>query len=63
MQITDPDRYVQENREKLVRIIKHGTDPFVRALAMAILVEYGTDPDIEKVRREFDTFVEMEGSA
>jgi hypothetical protein len=25
----DPDKYVRENRETLIDIIKHGTDPFV----------------------------------
>jgi len=60
---TDPDTYVTENRETLVRIIKHGTDPFVRALAMAALIEYGNDPDIEKVRQELDRAVQLEGPA
>lgn len=62
---SDPEAYVRENRETLVHIIKHGTDPFVRALAMAALVEFGTEPDLEKVRRELDRAIELEleGSA
>ncbi|MFC3957581.1 hypothetical protein [Halovivax cerinus] len=50
----DPDEYVRENRETLVKIIKHGNDDFVRALALAAIVEYGGEPDLEKVRREVD---------
>lgn len=56
--IADPDRYVAENREQLVDIIKHGTDPFVRSLAMAALVEFGDDPDIQQVQHELDQAVE-----
>lgn len=51
---TDPDEYVRQNRDTLVEIIKHGTDPFVRALAIAALVEFGGEPDIDRVRHELD---------
>lgn len=57
------EEYVRENHETLVEIVKHGTDPWIRALAMAALVEYGDEPDIERVRRELDRAVEMEGPA
>jgi len=53
-QAIDPDEYVRNNRDTLVRIVKHGNDDFVRSLALAALVEYGEDPDIEKVRRELE---------
>lgn len=55
----DPDEYVRNNRDTLVRIIKHGNDDFVRSLALAALVEYGDDPDIEKVRRELEKAARM----
>jgi len=58
----DLDEYVRENRATLVRIIKHGNDDFVRSLALAAVVEYGGEPELEKVRRELDRAVEMEGS-
>ena len=48
----DPDAFVSENRETLVRILKHTDDEFVRALALATLVEYGTEPILEDVERE-----------
>lgn len=48
----DPHSFVEENREVLVRILKHGDDEFVRALALAALTEFGRKPDIEDVERE-----------
>ena len=59
---SDPDEYVREHCETLVEIIKHGTDPFVRALAIAALVEFGEDPDIERVRYELNRATDPEGS-
>lgn len=62
-QAESPDEYVRENRETLVEVIKHGDDDFVRALAMAALVEYGGEPELEKVRRELDRAADFaEGS-
>ena len=58
---TGPDSYVEENRDELRDIIMHGTDDFVRALALAALVEFGDDPDLQKVKREVDQAV-TEGS-
>jgi hypothetical protein len=58
----DPDVYVRENRETLVEIIKHGTDPWVRALAMAAIVEFGGEPELDRVRRELDRAADLEGS-
>jgi hypothetical protein len=58
----DPDVYVRENRETLVEIIKHGTDPWVRALAMAALVEFGGEPELDRVQRELDRAADLEGS-
>lgn len=59
-QTIDPDEYVRNNSDTLVRIIKHGNDDFVRSLALAALVKYGDDPDIEKVRRELEKAAEMD---
>lgn len=58
----DPDEYVRQNRETLVEIIKHGTDPFVRSLALAALVEFGDEPDIEWVRHELERAADHGGS-
>lgn len=59
----NPDEYVRENRDTLVHIIKHGNDEFVRALAMAALVEYGGQPELKKLRRELDRAAELGESA
>jgi hypothetical protein len=56
----DPHRYVSENKDSLTRIIKHGNDEFVRALALAALVEYGSDPDLEELQREINHAIELE---
>lgn len=50
----DPTEYVQENRDLLVHLLMHGDDPFVRALAIAALIEYGNQVDIEDVQRELE---------
>ena len=59
----DPEMYVRKHRETLVEIIKHGNDEFVRALALAALVEFGDDPDIEAVQRDLARLTEQEGPA
>lgn len=58
----DPETYVRENRDTLVEILKHGNDDFVRALALAALVEFGEDPDIEAVKRDLERAAQLEGS-
>lgn len=58
--MTDPETYVRENRETILRVIRHGDDEFTRALAIAALVKYGPDPDVEQVKADIDR---MEGLA
>lgn len=55
---TDPDDYVREHKETLVRIIKHGDDLFVRSLALAFLVEHGDDPQLHEIRSQIDEFAD-----
>lgn len=50
----DGDRYVRENRDQIVRVIKNSSDDFTRALAIAVLAEYGGDPEIDKVIEELE---------
>ncbi len=54
----DPQTYVNDNEETLVRIIKHSSNTFVRALALAALVEYGDDPTTEAVTEDLKHFEE-----
>ncbi|WP_137288600.1 hypothetical protein [Natronorubrum halophilum] len=56
-----PNNYVRENKETLVEIIKHGDDEFVRAMALAALVEFGDDPDLNTLRRELERMTERGG--
>lgn len=55
----DPDEYVQQNHETLVRVIKHSSDDFTRALCLAALVEYGEDPAIDVLKDEIAELEEM----
>lgn len=57
----DPETYVREHSDRLVRIVKHGSDEWVRALAMAALVEYGEEPDVDQLRAEIDRMEALEG--
>lgn len=50
----DPEAYVRENKGTLIKIIKHGDDEFVRAMALTALVLYGDDPDPAAIRRALD---------
>lgn len=54
LETTDGSEFVTANREKLVRILRHGDDEFVRAAALAALVRYGGEPDIDAVQSELD---------
>ncbi|NLV10256.1 MULTISPECIES: hypothetical protein [Halomicrobium] len=50
----DGDQFVQENKDTLVRILKHGDDEFVRALALSALVRYGNEPMLHDVESEIE---------
>lgn len=60
--INDPETYVREHRETLVEIIKHGDDKFVRALCLAALVKYGTDPDVAQLQQEITRLDELQAT-
>lgn len=46
-------RYVQENRDLLTRVLRHG-DTEARGYALALLANGGTEDDIEDVQRELE---------
>ena len=50
----DPEEYVRENRELLAEILRHGDDPYVRACALVLLKEAGSERDVEAVKQEVD---------
>lgn len=51
---TTPKQYVQQNKETLIRILKHSNDDFVRALALAAIVEFGEDATMESVETDLN---------
>lgn len=57
-----PERYVKENQETLIEVIKHSSDKFTRALAIAALIEYGDDPSAEQLLDEIESILESSGS-
>lgn len=58
----DPDDYIRENSEELGRIIKHSSNTFTRALALAALVEYGDDPSVDTLARNVEQLKEKKNS-
>lgn len=52
----DPEEYVKNNRHELIKIVKHSSNTFPRALAVAALVEYGNTPDVEGIISELERF-------
>jgi hypothetical protein len=55
-----PSENVQNNKEQLDRLIKHSNNDFVRALAIAAIVEYGDDPSVEAITRDLERVKELE---
>jgi hypothetical protein len=52
-------KYVQENRDDLMYILKNG-DRTLRVLALAVLLEGGREADIELVERELELLQEVD---
>jgi hypothetical protein len=55
-----PSEYVRDNKEQLDRLIKHSNNDFVRALAIAAIIEYGDDPSVEAITRDLERIKELE---
>lgn len=50
-----PDEYVSQNIDELVHVVKQGSDPWIRGLCLAALVEYSDDEyDIDQIHEELD---------
>jgi hypothetical protein len=58
---TNPEQWVRENRETLLRVIRHGDDSFTRGLAIAALVKYGPDPSMDQVIDDIRRIEEVAG--
>ena len=55
-----PAKYVRENEEQLERLIKHSNNDFVRALALAALLEYGEDTTEKSLAKDIDRIGNLE---
>ena len=54
-----PSEYVRENNQQLERLIKHSNNDFVRALAIAAIIEYGDDPSVESITKDLERIKEL----
>lgn len=46
--------YVRENRDVIADVLLHSQDSYVRACALVLLREGGTERDVEKIKQEVD---------
>ncbi|WP_363463701.1 hypothetical protein [Halogeometricum borinquense] len=47
--------YVEENHDMIASVLKHSSDEFIRACALMLLKNGGTEYDVEQVKRELDS--------
>lgn len=59
----DPETFVAENREQVVKVIRHSSDPFIRACAWTLLDRYSDDPDLEELHEELEEISKKRGKA
>lgn len=55
----DPEKFVNDNEDILAEIIKHSSNTFTRALALAAVVEYGDEPTTDTVLAEVEQLEEL----
>lgn len=48
----DPEAFVESNREMLVRLLRHSSNPYARACAWTILDAGSDAPDLDRLQRE-----------
>lgn len=54
----DPETYVEENRQKLLAVVRHSDDPFIRACAWALLDRYTPATDVDQLHDELDAVMQ-----
>ena len=55
------EEFVEEEREMLVRVLRHSDNAYARACAWA-LIDAGSDgPEIERLKRELETLQQQPG--
>jgi len=55
------DEFVAENREMLIRVLRHSNNEYARACAWALLDKGGDAPDLEQLQRELGTLQKQRG--
>lgn len=59
----EAEAYVREHNEALIELVKFSNDKFLRALALAAIVEFGDEPTVESLRREVDKIDNFRGDS
>jgi predicted Zn-ribbon and HTH transcriptional regulator len=59
----EPEEYVEENREKILTIIRRSDDPFARASAWVLLDRHTPDKSVDELQEELRTVAERGGKA
>ncbi|SEO92451.1 hypothetical protein SAMN04487948_1082 [Halogranum amylolyticum] len=55
----NPSEYIEENRTKILAVIRGSDDPFARACAWALLDRHTPDNDYETLRDELELVSEQ----
>lgn len=56
----DIERYVRQNRDRIVEILRHSSDRFSRACAWTLLDRGLPDPELEELHRELEILQERD---
>ena len=56
----DAKEFVQQNRRKIIAIIRSSDDPFMRAYAWALLDKYTSNTDGSELHQELDEILDQE---
>lgn len=58
----NPEEYVEENRETIIKVIRHSSDSFARACAWTLIDRYSDDPDLDELHDELDAVAQRGGA-
>lgn len=50
--IDDPEAWAEQNRDRIVRVLRHSSNLHARACAWALLDHISEDPELEDLERE-----------
>ena len=55
-----PEEYVEQNREKILAVIRNSDDAYTRACAWTLLDRYTPHKDLEELKAELDTIADLD---